>query len=494
MERPDLTGDDDAWIERLLAGIDTTTELRFDGAERRDSGANLRHDSAETALPGMLSALRGIGDQVDDDPYGETVPFGLPERMDQVIADAAAAAEFDAAAAYLLDEDTTGLKTVSVYGLNPSRLLNPMRDLADARADLECLITGVVAIDDLKDSIAPTWNAPEDGFGAAICVSIMDGDYPLGTLWLFSRQTMAITPSETAAARLAAGSLASLLQDESRRDAAVASNRGESPTIKVFPGTETPAASPAETRAPVDAPAEKAQPSTAKPDPKPLARLSAWQYHSLPAGTRIAEDWFVDGMIESSRDWAIGWHHWDILPDGTLALLMAEATDASLAGAMTATFARSAAISHLGYRHNAGELLSRVNDTMWQMNVDGQTLSLMYARLDVESGVGDIATAGAFQSIVASRHGHRPLSIADDRRMGLDFEADFQTTEFQLQQGEVLLGLNAAVLRAADADQVGRVVRDGMKSSAVSPLGNIRKHIKTNPLTDERGAIALVRR
>ena len=32
---------------------------------------------------------------------------------------------------------------------------------------------------------------------------------------------------------------------------------------------------------------------------------------SLPVGSVLADDWRVDGMIESPQVWATGWHHWD---------------------------------------------------------------------------------------------------------------------------------------------------------------------------------------
>ena len=60
--------------------------------------------------------------------------------------------------------------------------------------------------------------------------------------------------------------------------------------------------------------------------------VANWQFDSLPIGTTIADGWRVDGMIESPRPWATGWHSWDVLPDGTLMVALAEAADPTARG------------------------------------------------------------------------------------------------------------------------------------------------------------------
>ena len=66
---------------------------------------------------------------------------------------------------------------------------------------------------------------------------------------------------------------------------------------------------------------------------EPVRDLAQWQYESLPVGATVAEGWRVDGLIESPNDWATGWHVWDVLPDGTLMIAIAESVDRSVKGA-----------------------------------------------------------------------------------------------------------------------------------------------------------------
>ena len=102
----------------------------------------------------------------------------------------------------------------------------------------------------------------------------------------------------------------------------------------------------------------------------------------------LADGWRVDGMIESPESWGTGWHHWDVLPDGTLMIAIAEAADPTAKGAMHAAVARAALAAHSGYRHTPAQLIQRVSDTLWQTNTGEQLVSMIYAHLDPESGDG----------------------------------------------------------------------------------------------------------
>src|SRR6056297_70194 len=61
----------------------------------------------------------------------------LADRMETTLSEVATAAGCDAAAIYLLDDETQFLKARSVYGLPASRLELPARPLRGSRGDLE---------------------------------------------------------------------------------------------------------------------------------------------------------------------------------------------------------------------------------------------------------------------------------------------------------------------------------------------------------------------
>ena len=152
-------------------------------------------------------------------------------------------------------------------------------------------------------------------------------------------------------------------------------------------------------------------------------------------------------------------------------------------------------ISHLGYKHDTAQLLCRVGDAIWQMGVPDQRFSMLYVRVDPETGEGEVASSGQFAAIVGSRHGHRPLVSPDGRPLGTDFETTSNRNRFQLQEGECLLVRNAAFLSGRGSDAVGRSLRDGLQSGSIQPLARVRRFICGDAApTSERAAATLLRR
>lgn len=418
---------------------------------------------------------------------GESLAPEKPaDHLEQILADAVAGANFDAAAIYLLDDDTTELRLHALFGLDPSRCDLPPRSLAECRGDLEALVKGVVTIDDIHAGPVDSWDCPEPEFTAAICATICAAEFPIGTLWLFGHQAMPITPSEAAVARLAASHIASELWPR------VEDDQLETPTVYGLDGL--PSAPEIEESDLSSSPSEAGvSPESDLAGSFGIEDLARWQFQSMPAGSHMAEGWFADGMIESNLAWARGWHHWDVLPDGQIAWLMAESHDPALSGAMTSTFAKAAAISHLGYRHEPADLVRRIGDSLWQMGVADQTCSLVYVQIDPETGEGQIAAAGDIGAIIGSRFGHRPLVSPDGRPLGVDFDPSCQHRMFCLQPGETLLAFNPTIGRLAEADRLGRQLCESIKQQPKRSLMGLRESIADRPLHDERSATMLVR-
>ncbi len=414
-----------------------------------------------------------------------TSPRSDADRLQRILADGVAATDFDAAAVYLLSDDTSEIKLRCLFGLDPRRLIDPARTLADCRGDLEAMVCGVCKIDDLNAVLMDTWNCPEPEFGAAICATLNADDLPLGTLWLFAGEATEISDQQTAAARLTASHLATELCGGVASVPSVVSASGpnDEPGAKVGGGGRGDAAP--------DAAVRKTLPTDRL---SVLDAMTRWQYESLPHGTQISEDFFVDGMIESGTTWSVGWHHWDVLPDGRIAFLMAEATDHSIAGAMTATFAKASVISHLGYRHDVEALLRHVGDSLWQMGVDGQTCSMLYATIDSETGDGELASAGTLQAIIGDRHGHRPLIAANARPLALDFEPSFSRAEFRMQKGETLLCGNQALAGIRSLDDLGNLLTAASTRRSKRPLAHLARELSGERITAERAAAVITRR
>ena len=228
-------------------------------------------------------------------------------------------------------------------------------------------------------------------------------------------------------------------------------------------------------------------------DPAAIEDVSQWQYESLPIGAALADDWRVDGMIESPRRWATGWHTWDILPDGSLMLAIAEAVDPSAKGAMSAAIARAALAAHTGYRHTPAQLMQRISDTLWQTSTGEQLVSLLYARIDPETGQGEVASAGSIAGLVGSRFGYRPLVEGRSDPLNTHIDARFVSETFRLAEEETLLAYTHGLVEdGASQQMLGDRLRAAMEQTDTNPLAVIRRSIADLSLMRERGAVTFV--
>ena len=325
----------------------------------------------------------------------------VADRIEKTLADAAAACRCDAAAIYLLDEETQFLKARAVFGLPTQRLEEQARPLRGSRADLEAMVEDVVMIEDLNASSLDAWNSPEP-FSAGICAAIPSDGIPIGTLWLFSDEKTAFSSAETATARFAASQIGLELAQ------ARVGSQDELKNLR-----------------------------------EPVRDLAQWQYESLPVGATVAEGWRVDGLIESPNDWATGWHVWDVLPDGTVMIAIAESVDQSVKGAMSAAIARAALSAHTGYRHTSAQLIQCISDTLWQTSTAEQLMSILYARVDPESGEGEIVSAGSISAMIASRYGFRPMLDGPSDPLNTHIDARAVVKTFRLLKGETLMAYTA---------------------------------------------------
>ncbi|WP_162276001.1 PP2C family protein-serine/threonine phosphatase [Roseimaritima ulvae] len=327
------------------------------------------------------------------------------DRLDEILQQAVEGTSFVAAAFYMLDDDTSSLKMRAQCGLSEQSLAASSRPLRGALADLEAMVSDVVVIEDCAagDEI---YNSPEP-LAAGICAVVSDDDVPIGTLWIWNDTPLAIDPSATAVARLTAIALAAEIARErmTRRGGEI---REETQTLRA---------------------------------------VSHWQQRQQPAATPLAEGWFVDGLTYTSAPLASTWHTWDILPNGTIALAVAQAHSDAADASMIAATARAAFQSHLGYRLSPKQVLQRVSDTLWQTNTGDQLVSLIYANIDPETGEGTLASAGSAQAMILSRYGFRAITKASEPLCSFPDYSPSETI-VRLSPGEVLWAASRDMMEA----------------------------------------------
>lgn len=158
---------------------------------------------------------------VDGNAIYQANPSVSSRLRDVLRSGANAIGGFSAAALYLLDENTTVLKTRAVWGLPDDRYLEPPRRLAGSRAEIEALMGHVVTIND--DYLAEEWNAPES-FPCSVCIPIVSEATLLGVAWFFADEKHEITPREIETLDLVAWRIVDELEKESLRIRRLASH------------------------------------------------------------------------------------------------------------------------------------------------------------------------------------------------------------------------------------------------------------------------------
>jgi hypothetical protein len=297
------------------------------------------------------------------------------------------------AALYMLDEATSALKLRVSHGWTGQPLVEASRKLRGSLPDLEALVGNVVEVER-----TPAECGGEVAAAPALCVAVQVADTPVGVLWLWDDVPRRWSASDHAAMRMSARLLAHQLTVDLERNRARRS--------KQLIG--------------------------------PLRAAGAWQQTQHPPSQGLAPGWRADGWVSASGALASSWYHWDVLPDGQLAVVLAEAHGEGYEAAMIAATARAAWQSHAGYRHTPAQLLQRLSDTLWNCNSAEQRLSIAYWQLDPETGRATFASAGALEGLIASSYGVRPvLGCSDPLGNTIDYRPEQRNCS--VERGELLI-------------------------------------------------------
>jgi serine phosphatase RsbU (regulator of sigma subunit) len=370
----------------------------------------------------------------------------LAERLQCVLQGGAEALHCEAAALYLLDEGTSSLKLRALWGLPQSKLLEPARPLRGAVADLEALVGHAVVLEDT--SLLPHWRCPEEEFAAAVCVPVSTSSTPLGTLWLFSRTQREFSDSQTNLAEIIAGRVAADLERE----------------MLLTVG------------------------ANAQLNDKQLEVAARWQQDRLPSVVPLLSEFEVSGWTQQATGVGGDFHDWTVLPDGRLSLAVGDAQGAPLQAGLNAAAVQAALRAHLGYRHSAGQLLTRLNDTLWQGSAGDQFASFGYAIVNPETGETELALAGSVAALLI-RAEEREILTADGAPLGTGIEPPLKIVKLSLDRGECLVLISSGVRAATDQAGLrigeavmGATLRRHLHEPAESLAGWLRR------LLDKAGA------
>jgi phosphoserine phosphatase RsbU/P len=355
----------------------------------------------------------------DEEPH-------LAERLEGVLKGGAEAIGCQAAGLYLLDEATSELKLRAAWGLPQERLLAPARPLRGSVADLEALVGHAVVLEDT--TILPHWRCPEN-YPAAVCVPVASPTIPLGTLWVFCDRQRDFSPEETNLLEIIAGRLAADLE----REMLLAAGKRGSERDKQFDVA------------------------------------ARWLSERLPSIVPLLDDYEVAGWTQQAEEVGGDFHDWSVLTDGRLSLTVGDSEGELLAAALAATSLQAAIKAHAAHRHTAGELLTRVNESVAATSPGDQRASLAYALIDPDTGKVQLALAGNAAAILVGPD-DRVVTATDSPRVGEAADFTFADDTMTLRAGEVLLLVSSGVRHAVDAA--------GLRIGEASIASLIAKHLR----------------
>ncbi len=346
----------------------------------------------------------------------------LAKRLEAILRGAANATGCQAAAIYMLDDDTSQLKLRSSFGLPASRYEFPPRSLRGSVADLEALIGHAVVLEETLS--LENWQAPEP-CKAAICVPISTPATPLGTLWLFSEEPRSFEPSDSYVAELTAGRVAVELERER-----LLSEHWDAKRLA-----------------------------------KQVDFAAGWQQDRLPRLSPMVDHWQLAGWNAQAHGIGGDFYDWCVLPDGRLAVAVGDAEGESLDAAFTATSLNAALKAHASYQHDAVNMLSRLNDTFWASTAGDEFAALTYVLIDPITGHCELAAAGEMDvflvgaSAVALRYDASP-------KLGLQPDIGAKGHVAQIGPGQAMVALTRGVRRSLEnAEKPFRISR--MKALAL---------------------------
>ena len=332
----------------------------------------------------------------------------LAARLQAVLRGGAQAVGCHAGALYLLDEATTTLKLRSSWGLPRDRLTDPPRQLKGCMADLEAMLGHAVVLENTE--ILKQWNAPEN-FPSAVCVPISSPTTILGTLWLFSNDKRDFSDTQTNIVEVVAGRLAADLEREMLMREGV-----ERVRLK-----------------------------------RQMASARRVQRNQLPTIAPLLDGWDIAGWTEQAQTVGGDFFDWFALPDGLVAVAVADVMDRGLEAAMAASAVKAAMRSHGQYNRDADRLLGQVNMTLWTGSAGDQHASMFCGLVETETGLVRYASAGRPAMIRVRPDGWDSIS-SDSPPLGKSPEANYREESCRLEPGEAMVVFTDGFRDASSAD------------------------------------------
>ena len=227
---------------------------------------------------------------------------------------------------------------------------------------------------------------------------------------------------------------------------------------------------------------------------------SRWQQDRLPSVAPLLSGWDVAGWTQQADALGGDFHDWAVLPDGRLAIAVADAHGSLVEAGLNAASLHAALKAHAGYRHDAAELLTRLGETLWSASAGDQFASLFYGVIDPASGSLQYAQAGSAAGVLVGRQGIESLT-SDALPLGSGPECRYALRRLELAAGDVLLLLSAGAASAVDAEgkplraaDLAAIVRKQRQQPAREIAAQLRRVLDRGPEATDDATVLVVKR
>ncbi|MFL2870217.1 MAG: SpoIIE family protein phosphatase [Pirellulaceae bacterium] len=322
-------------------------------------------------------------DSVTDDPND------LVCRIQAILDNGVDILHASAAALYLIDDDTRHLLLQVPSSLGAVSNWEYKRQLKSAHADLKALTGHVVTIQTTERM--KHWNAPTE-FPSAVCIPVVDGMVPLGTLWFFFEEEDAGNEQATKMAELIGSHIESEL------------NRAE---------------------------------------PEPIAGQASalkygmlWQQNRLPNPSIDCDHWLLRGHVSQNSALTSGFFDWDFTDDRISATLGA-AQGSVIEAAFTAASVQTASRCYAKRTLKPSEILELTNQSIWTGGVGDQFASMVNIQI-ANDGSGLLVSAAGDCRVLLIKD-QENISVAQyGPDLGTVDAGDYEDVELSLDSGDTL--------------------------------------------------------
>jgi serine phosphatase RsbU (regulator of sigma subunit) len=177
------------------------------------------------------------------------------------------------------------------------------------------------------------------------------------------------------------------------------------------------------------------------------------QQASLPEEVPILEGWQISPYYQPAREVGGDFYDFHLLSDGRLGVVVGDATGKGVPAAlvMSTTCGMLQAVSQALDSSSPGEVLSRVNETLFARIPPGMFVTCFYAIVDPESGRLVYANAGHDLPYLRSQGGVCEELRARGMPLGLMPGMSYEEKETILEAGEVALFYSDGLVEAHDS-------------------------------------------